>query len=78
MNEKGLGKVQFKKDFIKGLFLAALMNILMTLYSIIDGGKWPSNADFIVMAKSTVALIIAYFIKNLGTNNQGELLKKDK
>jgi len=74
---KGLGSIQLS-DFWKSLFLAAIVNILLGLYPIINGGHWPTTIDLIAMAKSTVAIIIGYLIKNLSTNNVGQILQKDK
>lgn len=74
---KGLGKIQLN-DFWKSLLLAALSNVLLSLYSIINTGAFPTQVDLIVMAKSTVAIIISYILKNLGTNNVGQLLKPDQ
>ena len=74
---KGLGSIQLS-DFWKSLFLAAIVNILLALYPIIQGGHWPTTADFQDMLKSTVAIIIGYLIKNLSTNNVGQILQKDK
>lgn len=74
---KGLGSIQLS-DFWKSLLLAALSNVLLGLYSIIQTGAFPTQADLMIMLKSTLAIIISYLLKNLGTNNVGELLKKDK
>jgi|SRR6185312_4039502 len=74
---KGLGNLQLS-DFWKSLFLAAIVNILLALYPIIQGGHWPTTADLQDMLKSTVAIIIGYLIKNLSTNNVGQILTKDK
>ena len=74
---KGLGALGWK-DIFKSAFLAAIANILLGLYAIINTGLWPTQADLIVMLKSTAAIILSYLIKNLGTNNVGEFLKKDK
>lgn len=74
---KGLGSIQLS-DFWKGLLLAALTNVLLSLYAIINTGAWPTHADWINMFRATLAIIIAYLLKNLGTNNVGELLQKDK
>lgn len=74
---KGLGALHIS-DFWKSLILAAIMNILLALYPIINSGNWPTHADLVVMLKSTVAVILAYIIKNLSTNNVGEILEKDK
>ena len=74
---KGIGNLQLS-DFWKSLFLAAIVNVLMVLYPIIQGGHWPTSEDLSDMLKSTVAIIIAYLIKNLSTNNVGQILSKDK
>ena len=73
----GLGKLHFN-DFWKSLIYSAITNALLTLYPIINAGSWPTSNDLHVMVKTTVAMIIAYLLKNLGTNNVGEFLKKDK
>lgn len=74
---KGLGSIQLS-DFWKGLLLAALTNILLSLYAIINTGAWPTHADWITMLKATLAIVISYLLKNLGTNNVGQILQKDK
>lgn len=75
---KGLGTVDFWKDLGKGAFIAALTNILLGLYTIIQSGNFPNHEDWITMIKSTLAILLAYFIKNLSTNNTGEMFTKDK
>lgn len=52
--------------------------MLLGVYAIINTGAFPTEADWIIMLKSTLAIIISYILKNLGTNNVGEILKKDK
>ena len=74
---KGLGSIQLS-DFWKGLLLAALTNVLLGTYAIINTGAFPTHADWMTMLKSTLAIVIAYLLKNLGTNNVGELMTKDK
>lgn len=74
---KGLGSLQLS-DFWKSLFIAALMNVLLGLYAIINSGAMPTQADWIVMGKSTAAIILSYLIKNFSTNNVGQLFTKDK
>lgn len=74
---KGLGSIHIS-DFWKGLILAALTNVLLSLYAIINTGTFPTHADWIDMLRATLAIIIAYLLKNLGTNNVGELFKEDK
>ena len=74
---RGLGQLQIS-DFLKSLLLAALTNVLLGLYTIIQSGNFPTHADWIIMLKSTIAIVISYLLKNLGTNNTGQLLKKDQ
>lgn len=74
---KGFGKLHIN-DFWKSLLYSAITNILLFLYPIINAGNWPTNADLHTMVKTTVAMIIGYLLKNLGTNNVGEFMKKDK
>ena len=73
----GLGTLHIS-DFLKSLLLAALTNVLLGVYTIIQSGNFPTHADWAVMLKSTIAIVISYLLKNLGTNNTGQLLKKDQ
>lgn len=73
----GLGKLQLN-DFWKSLLLAAISNVLLGLYTIIQSGHFPSSEDWGDMAKSTIAIILSYLIKNISTNNTGQILKKDQ
>lgn len=73
----GLNKIQLS-DFWKGLFIAALSNIFLSLYAIINTGAWPTHADLMVMLKATIAIVLSYIIKNFKTNNVGELFTQDK
>lgn len=74
---KGLGTINWQ-DLWKTVFLSAVVNVLLGLYTIINAGEWPTHADFIVMLKATIAIIIGNMIKVVSTNNVGELFKKDK
>ena len=73
----GLGNIHLS-DFWKSLFLAAIVNVLLGLYPILSASHWPTITDLQGMAKSTVAIIVGYLIKNLSTNNVGQILTKDK
>lgn len=73
----GLGKLHIS-DFLKSLLLAALTNVLLALYTMIQAGHFPEGKDWGDMLKSTVAIVISYLLKNLGTNNVGQILKKDE
>lgn len=73
----GFGTIQLK-DFIKSIILAAGANALLSIYTIIDSGSWPTNEDWMDILRTTVAFIISYLIKNALTNNTGQFLKKDE
>lgn len=74
---KGFGKLQFS-DFVKSILLAAGANALISLYTIIQSGSWPTSEDWKDILQATVAFIISYIVKNLFTNNTGKFLKKDE
>jgi hypothetical protein len=73
----GFGKIQVS-DFIKSLGLAAGANLLLSLYTIIDSGGWPTTEDWQDILRTTIAFILAYIIKNALTNNVGQFAQKDK
>lgn len=75
---KGIGTVDFWKDLGKGAFIAAVTNLLLGVYTIVQNNQLPTGEDWATMLKSTLAILIAYFIKNLGTNNVGEMFAKNK
>lgn len=74
---KGLGTLKLS-DFWKSLLIAALSNVLLSLYTIINSGQLPNHTDLTTMLKTTSAIVLSYLLKNLGTNNVGQLLTKDK
>ena len=73
----GFGTVQWS-DFIKGVGLAVATNALLSIYTLIDSGSWPTKEDWMDILRTSVAFIISYILKNLLTNNTGQLLKKDE
>lgn len=78
MPPKGFGTVDFWKDLGKGAFIAVITNILLGIYAIVQTNQFPSSEEWATMIKSTLAILIAYFIKNLGTNNVGQMFTADK
>jgi hypothetical protein len=63
------------KDFLKGLVLAVLTAVITIVYTSIEAGSLAFDWKAIGMTALSSAL--AYIMKNLFTNSQGELLKKD-
>ena len=71
-----------KSDFLKGLVMAIGSAILTALYTIFGQvGFNVFSADWHIVLGNviTVSLIttVTYFVKNLGTNNAGQILKPD-
>lgn len=73
----GFGKLQWN-DFVKSILLAAGTNALLSIYTIIDSGSWPTSEDWGDIIRTTVAFMISYLVKNGLTNNAGKFLKKDE
>lgn len=73
----GFGKLQWN-DFVKSILLAAATNAMLSLYTIIDSGSWPTAEDWGDIIRTTVAFMISYILKNALTNNAGKFLKKDE
>ena len=63
-------------DLTKGLIVAAFTSIVVLISDTIAAGTWTFNWTGIW--QTGVAAAVAYLMKQLVTNNQGELLKKDK
>ena len=73
----GFGKLQWS-DLLKSVLLAAGANALISLYTIINSGSWPTKEDWMDILQTTVAFMISYIIKNLFTNNVGQFGKKNE
>lgn len=63
------------KDFLKGLVLAVLTAVITIVYTSIEAGNLAFDWKAIGMTALSSAL--AYIMKNLFTNSNGDLLKKD-
>jgi len=63
------------KDFTRGLFIAVLSAVVTFLYTCIQAGNFVIDWSAIGMAALSAAL--AYITKNLLTNSNDELLKKE-
>lgn len=64
------------KDFLKGLVLAVLTAIITALYSLVQTGELASiNVNLVLTTAISSAL--AYLMKNLATNSDDKILKKE-
>jgi hypothetical protein len=62
-----------KNDYIKGLIVAILTAVLTAIYQTLTTGYVVSYKE---VATVSVISAIGYILKNLGTNESGEILKK--
>jgi hypothetical protein len=63
-------------DFVKGLLMAVLSTVITIVYQTIEAGSLVFDWNAIGTMALTSAL--AYIMKNLFTNSQGQLFKKEK
>jgi hypothetical protein len=63
------------KDFIKGLVVAVLSSVVAILYSTVQAGSLAFDWTTIGTVALTSAL--GYIMKNLFTNSNDELMKKE-
>lgn len=73
----GAGKISLG-DVAKGLGLAVASYALVQLYDVFNGEGWPTVEEWKVMGKALIAFVISYILKNVFTNNVGQLFAKDK
>ena len=62
-------------DFIKGLLMAVLSTVITIVYQTVEAGSLVFDWKSIGTMALTSAL--AYIMKNLFTNSQGQLFKKE-
>jgi hypothetical protein len=63
-------------DFEKGLIVAVLTAVLTVIYQSVSQGSLVFNWTAIASTGLTAA--IAYVLKNLGTNSEGQFLTSEK
>jgi hypothetical protein len=73
MQNSGLFKINVW-DLTKGLIVAILASVLVLVKDTLSGGSL--NFDWASIAQSGLLSAVAYLLKNLFTNQNGELLKK--
>lgn len=62
-------------DFAKGLFIAVLTSVITLLYTSIESGAL--TFDWHLIGTTALTSALAYIMKNLLTNSEGKLLKKE-
>ncbi len=74
MNNSPFGKLNLR-DLINGLVVAFLTTSLTAITQILDSGILPSLAELKSAGLAGVVASLAYLLKNLVTNSQGEVAK---
>ncbi len=77
MNNSPFGKLNLR-DLINGLVVAFLTASLTGLVQILDSGVLPSLAELKSAGLAGVVASLAYLLKNLVTNSQGEMAKVEQ
>ena len=76
MNLSALFKLNLR-DALNGFLIAFLTAFLSAIVSGLNSGVFPALVDFKAFAMIGITAGVSYITKNVFTNNQGELLKKD-
>jgi len=76
MNNSPFGKLNVR-DLINGIVVAFLTAALTGLIQILDAGGLPTTEQLIVAGKSGLVASLAYLLKNLVSNSQGEMGVKE-
>lgn len=78
MKNKRFGRIG-KHDVIKGAILAIITAVITVIYQLIQtGGHFPpSSADWNVIAGTGLSALLAYVLKNLGTNTDDKFMKRE-
>ena len=77
MKKSKFGKLNLS-DFWKGLIVAVLMAVATGLYTSVEAGQFPASwNDWKVILLAGVGAGLAYILKNLVTNSQGGIAKKE-
>ena len=63
------------KDFLKGLVVAVITAVITIVYTSVQAGNL--NFDWKAIGVTALSSALAYIMKNLFTNNNDQLLKKD-
>jgi flagellar biosynthesis protein FliQ len=63
------------RDFVKGLFIAVITAVITVVYTTIQTGTL--SFDWKIISTTALSAALAYIMKNLFTNSNDQLLKKD-
>jgi hypothetical protein len=63
------------RDFVKGLFIAVITAVITVVYTTVQTGTL--SFDWKAISTTALTAALAYIMKNLFTNSNDQLLKKD-
>jgi len=72
MNNSPFGKLNLR-DLINGVVVAFLTVALTGILQVLDAGGLPTMDQLIVAGKSGIVASLAYLLKNIVSNSQGEM-----
>lgn len=75
MKKSGLLELNYK-DWLKGLFVSIVSAVLTAVMQMLT--LVPPMIDFKQIGIVALTTVIAYIVKQLATNNNGDLFKKDE
>lgn len=76
MNNSPFGKLNLR-DLVNGVVVAFLTASLTGLIQALDSGVLPNLAELKTSALAGLVASLAYLLKNLVTNSQGQMVKTD-
>ena len=76
MKQSEYGKLNMH-DLAKGGIVALLTAAITSLLQTFESGRLPNKEQLIAALIAGISAAMAYLIKNMGTNNQDEFLKKN-
>lgn len=76
MNNSSFGKLNLR-DLVNGLVVAFLTASLTGLIQVLDSGVLPTASELKTSVLAGVVASLAYLLKNLVTNSNGEIAKSE-
>ena len=76
MEKSKLWKLDLR-DFLKGLVVAVIAAVITSVYTVIETGQTIFDVDWRVTLSVAITAGISYVLKNLSTNSEDKLLKKE-
>lgn len=65
-------------DYIKAGFMAVLGAVVAMIYDMVYNGVYPVTTEaWITIGKGALLALVTYIVKQLSTNSDGKILKKE-